>query len=157
MKSCKLCWGVSAVLAVIVAFIGFQFVTGTTTQSEDGRTAIIMTSPERDLILSEMRTFLEGVQTIVEAIAADDMETVATTATSIGMAATGGEPAALIAKLPLDFKSLGMGTHQAFDELSMEASDMGDGTIVLAKLGELMLRCTSCHAGYRFEVAADGS
>lgn len=52
------------------------------------------------MVLGEMRTFLEGVQTIVEAIAEDDMETVAATATSIGMAATGGEPAQFIAKLP---------------------------------------------------------
>lgn len=157
MKSCKICWTLTVLLAVALGAIAFQFVNGSTIKSEDGRTAIVMTSPERDLILGEMRTFLEGVQTIVEAIAADDMETVSATATSIGMAATGGEPAALIAKLPLDFKALGMGTHQAFDDLSMEASDMGDSQVVLAKLGELMLRCTSCHAGYRFEVETQGN
>lgn len=153
MKSCKLCWAVTSALVLFIAVMGYKFiVVGSVTESDDGRTAIIMTSPERDMILGEMRTFLEGVQTIVEAIAEDDMATVASTATSIGMAATGGEPAALIAKLPLEFKTLGFGTHGAFDELAMEATDMGDSKIVMAKLGELMLRCTSCHASYRFDI-----
>lgn len=157
MNSVKVSWTITAVLAIMLAFVGFKFVTGSTEQTDDGRTAIMMTAPERDMILSEMRTFLEGVQTIVEAIAADDMEVVAATATSIGMAATGGEPAQLIAKLPLDFKSLGMATHKAFDDLAMEATDMGDANIVLANLGDLMLRCTSCHAGYRFDVEDEDS
>ena len=152
MTSLKISWTITTVLALMLAFVGFKFITGSVEETDDGRTAIIMTAPERDMVLGEMRTFLEGVQSIVEAIAADDMATVATTATSVGMAATGGEPAALIAKLPLEFKALGMGTHKAFDDLSMEATDMGDGDIVLAQLGELMLRCTSCHAGYRFDV-----
>lgn len=153
MKSCKLCWAVTSALVLFIAIMGYKFiVVGSVTESNDGRTAIMMTAPERDMILGEMRTFLEGVQTIVEAIAEDDMETVASTATSIGMAATGGEPAALIAKLPLEFKTLGMGTHGAFDELAMEATDMGNSKIVLAKLGEVMLRCTSCHAAYRFGI-----
>lgn len=157
MNSVKVSWTITAVLAVMLAFVGFKFVTGSVEQTDDGRTAILLTAPEKDMILGEMRTFLEGVQTIVEAIAEDDMETVAATATSIGMAATGGEPAQLIAKLPLDFKSLGMGTHKAFDDLSMEATDMGDSKIVLAQLGDLMLRCTSCHEGYRFDVVAEDS
>ena len=156
MTSVKVSWTVTAILAIMLAFVGFKFVTGSVEQTDDGRTAILLTAPEKDLILGEMRTFLEGVQTIVKAISEDDMDAVATTATSIGMAATGGEPAQLIAKLPLDFKALGMGTHKAFDDLAMEATDMGDSTIVLSKLGELMLRCTSCHAGYRFDVVADG-
>jgi len=153
MKSCKLCWTLTILLAIALGGVAYQFVNGSTVEHEDGRTAILMSSPERDMVLGEMRTFLEGVQTIVEAIAEDDMETVAIAANSIGMAATGGEPAALIAKLPLDFKTLGMGTHQAFDDLSQEATDMGDSKMVLAQLGEIMLRCTTCHSSYRFDVA----
>ena len=155
MTSLKISWTITAVLALMLAFVAFKFVTGSVEETDDGRTAIMMTAPERDLVLGEMRTFLEGVQTIVEAIAADDMVTVSTTATSIGMAATGGEPAALIAKLPLEFKSLGMGTHKAFDDLSIEATDMGDANVVLTQLGDLMLRCTSCHEAYRFDVIAE--
>ncbi len=120
MTSLKISWTITAVLALMLAFVGFKFVTGSVEETDDGRTAIIMTTPERDLVLGEMRTFLEGVQTIIEAIAADDM-----------------------------------GTHKAFDDLSMEATDMGNGDIVLAQLGELMLRCTSCHEAYRFDVAAE--
>lgn len=153
MKFCKLCWAVTSALVLFIAVMGYKFiVVGSVTESDDNRTAILMTSAERNMILGEMRVFLEAVQTIVEAVAEDDMATVASAATSVGMAATGGEPAALIAKLPLEFKTLGFGTHGAFDELAMEATDMGNSKIVLAKLGDLMLRCTSCHAAYRFDI-----
>lgn len=156
MKSCKLCWSVTAVLAIFIAVMGYKFiVTGSVAETADGRTAVIVTTPERDMLLAEMRGFLEGVQTIIEAVAEDDMATIATTASALGMANAGEVPAALTAKLPLEFKTLGFSTHNAFDNLAAEATDMGDGKVVLAQLGEMMLKCTTCHASYRIE-ANDG-
>ena len=53
---------------------------------------------------------------------------------------------ALIAKLPLEFKSLPMSVHRNFDELALEAETMGDGSIILGKLGAILNTCTTCHA-----------
>ena len=80
------------------------------------------------------------------------MKEVASSGHALGMASAGAAPASLMAKLPLEFMSMGMGTHEAFDELAIEAEDLGDQKVILTKLSDLMNNCTTCHAGYRFEV-----
>ncbi len=153
MKKCKLCWSITILLIAFIAVMGYKFVVvGSVEVGDDGRTAVLVTDGERQMILGEMRVFLEGVQGITSAIANDDMPQVATLATSVGMASTGGEPAGLIAKLPLEFKTLGMSTHQAFDDLAKTATDTGDSQLVLSQFSDIMLNCTACHGGYRFKV-----
>ena len=158
MKNCKICWGVNIVLIGAAAFAAYLFIFGKPAQiADDGRTAIVMTRAEKEMVLGEMRAFLEAVQAITEGVVDEDLAYIADSAYAVGMAATGGEPAALIAKLPLEFKQLGMGTHQAFDKLGNEATDRGDPQVVLDMLGDILQRCTTCHAGYRFDVAAEGN
>ncbi len=155
--SCKLCWSVTAAILVLVAGVAATFfVRGNTTASDDGRTAIVLNATERAFVLSEMRGLLEAVEAITKAVAQDDMAAVSTAARAVGMGAVGNEPVTLIAKLPLEFKTLGMTTHQSFDDLALEAEDMGDGMVVLDQLGNILSNCTSCHAGYRFAVGGDG-
>ncbi len=154
----KLSLILNVVFAAVIAVGAYKFIfAGSVEVADDGRTAIIVEAGERDFLLGEMRGFLEGVQGIVTAIAADDMETVASLSTSVGMAATGGETAALIGKLPLDFKTLGLATHALFDDLATEATDGGDPIAVAASLGTLLENCTTCHAGYRIDVAEVGN
>ena len=150
--SCKFSWLLNLVLLVALAGLAYKFiVVGNVVKSEDGRTALVLEAGERDLVLSEMRGFLESVQAITEAIGKNDMKTIAEEAKKVGMPAAGDVPATLMAKLPLEFKELGLNTHKAFDALGAEASDMGDGKVVLEKLSQLMLNCTGCHASYRLE------
>ncbi len=152
--NCKLCWGITVVLIIGVLGVGsWFFVRGNVAEGDDGRTAILLTASERNFVLAEMRGLLEAVETITSELSEANMSGAAAAAKSVGMGSSGGEPVTLIAKLPLEFKKLGMGTHQAFDELAMEAKDMGDGTIVLGKLSTILSRCTTCHAAYRFNVA----
>jgi cytochrome c556 len=79
------------------------------------------------------------------------MAEVAKQAKSVGFAAQEGVPTSLMKKLPMEFKKLGMGTHKAFDQLAMDAADLGDKGQVLKQLGELMQRCVACHAIYRID------
>jgi len=81
---------------------------------------------------------------------------VTASAKAVGMTNFQGVPLTLMAKLPMDFKLLGKSTHRAFDILAGEARDTADRKTVLAKLGDVMLNCTSCHAGYRFVVEGGG-
>lgn len=150
--SCKFCWGLSALLVVALAAMSYMFlVRGNVIASTDGRTAIVLEAGERDLVLAEMRGFLEGIQSITEGLAEKDMASIAAAAKFVGMANTEAVPVSLMSKLPLEFKTLGMSTHKAFDDLAMEAEDMGNSEVVLARLGQLMLKCTACHASYRLE------
>jgi cytochrome c556 len=56
-------------------------------------------------------------------------------------------------KLPLDFKQLGMGTHKAFDQLAIDAKDLGDKQQTIEQLGQLMNNCVACHKLYRIDLA----
>jgi len=152
-KSCKLCWGLSVLLVGAVAAMAYMFVIrGSIMASDDGRTAIILSAGERDLVLAEMRIFLETIETITVALGEKDMDAIASSAHAVGMTATQAVPVSLMGKLPLEFKSLGGATHKAFDALAMEAREMGDEQVVLRKLGKLMSNCTTCHAAYRFDI-----
>ncbi len=121
----------------------------------DQRTPILVSAAEQDALLGEMRSFLEAVQTITEALAENDMATVAETAKTMGMRAAKGVPAPLMKKLPMDFRKMGMVTHIAFDELAQSVEVADNPLEVVAELGDLMLNCTACHATYRFGIEDD--
>lgn len=147
---CRVCWAVSAILSVAVMAMGYLFlVRGSVIESADGRTAILLAGSERDLVLAEMRGFLESVQGIVAAVTTRDMSAVAANARKVGSAAANEVPVTVMGKLPLAFKTLGLATHSAFDDIALEADGIGDGAVILSKLGTLMSNCTTCHAGYR--------
>lgn len=145
--------GLSAVFFLAILAMAYQFIVrGSVTPSEDGRMAIQLSSGERDMVLTEMRGFLESVQTITSGLAENDMKAITTSARAVGMANAQQVPGSLMGKLPLEFKTLGMATHQAFDALAMEAQDMGDTHLILTELGRLLNNCTTCHAAYQLEV-----
>jgi len=135
------------VVAMTYKFI-FQ---GAVEQSADGRLAIQLTDNERQLVLSEMRAFLESVQQITQGISEADMPLVAVSARNVGLASQQAVPGSLIGKLPLPFKKLGRDTHAKFDEMAMDAEQFEDSGHSLAQLGELMQNCVACHVAYRFE------
>jgi cytochrome c553 len=149
---CRFCWITVIVLALISTGITYKFVIqGNVTESTDGRTAIQLDNNERDLVLSEMRVFLESVQQITSGISEDDMELVAEHARKSGRSAQTEVPGSLIGKLPLSFKKLGFDTHARFDELALDAEQLGDRDHTLSQLNTLLKNCVACHAAYRFE------
>ena len=151
---CKFCWALSGVLFLSIAAMAYVFVVrGAVSPGDDGRTAIHMPASERDIVLVEMRGFLESVQEILAGVSEKDMNAVAEAAQKSGKAATKGIPVSLMGRLPLAFKQMGMATHKGFDALALEAKEIGDGQLILRKLSDLMVNCTSCHAGYKIETS----
>jgi hypothetical protein len=54
--------------------MAYKFIlSGSAEQTDDGRIAIQLTPAERDLVLSEMRTFLDSVQQITQGVANNDL------------------------------------------------------------------------------------
>jgi len=154
---CKICWFVVAVLVIGLAGMAYKFVyQGKVEQSADGRTAILLNAGERDLVLAEMRAFLESTQQITAAVAAKDMQTAAVAARKVGRAAQQAVPGSLLGKLPLGFKTLGFDTHSKFDALARDANDLGDPQHTLDQLGVLMQNCVGCHAAFRIETVLAG-
>lgn len=150
MKSCKLCWTVVAVLALALAFVAYRFATGKVRPTDDGRVGVVLTKDERNLVLAEMRTWLENSQRILAAANGNDFAEVAGLARASGMAAEAGTPASLMMKIPLEMKTLGFGTRGKFDAIAAEAEKTKDAKRILAELGDAMGGCIACHATYRF-------
>lgn len=150
---CKAGWAVSAVLAGTLAIGGYKvFMGGNTVPYADGRTVVLLSSDERNRVLGEMRGLLEGAKGIVQAAVRSDMAAVAQEARAVGMVAAQGESAALMAKLPGAFLTLGMSAHKSMDDLADLALTTDDPMQVLGALGKAMEVCTGCHAGYRLGV-----
>ena len=116
-----------------------------------GRTPIQLTLTEREFVLTEMGLFLQSVQKIVNGIASGNMALVAEYARKSGRAAQADMPASLPEKLPASFKQLGSDTHRKFDELALDAEQLGDGEHSLSQLGHLLGNCVSCHSAFRIE------
>lgn len=147
---CRLGWLLSLVFATATFALVYMFVIrGEVVPSSDGRSAIVLSAGERDLVLAEMRDFLVAVQAITAAAAEGDAAAVASASRRVGAAAQEGVPPSLMGKLPLSFKQLGFSTHAAFDQLAMDTEALGDTRAVPTALGQLMNNCTGCHAAYR--------
>lgn len=157
MKSgCRICRVINLVLAVGLAGAAYLLVSpGNVEPHADGRSVVLLTPDERNMVLGEMRGLLETVQVVVQAATMGDMEAISAASTAAGMAAARGESAALIGKLPIEFMTLGMGTHKAFDALAVTAQGTDDPMVVLAELGTIMDNCTGCHAGYRLGIEGE--
>jgi hypothetical protein len=143
-------WLVTVAVAVVL------FVRGQTAPSTDGRQAILLAPAERDLVLAEMRTMLGAVQGVLAGANARDMKNVAAAARTSGMAAAADIEPTLMAKLPLEFKNLGISVHKSFDELAAAADAGASGEQALAHLSEVLNRCVACHAAYRLDAPAAG-
>ena len=113
-----------ALWLVTIAVTAFFFVRGQTQLAPDGRTTVLLGSDERNLVLTEMRGMLETVQIVVDGVNEGDMKQVAQAARASGMAAAADVNPALMAKLPLEFKQLGLSVHKRFDEIAT-AVDLG--------------------------------
>lgn len=141
------------ILLLIIAGGAYKFIfEGSTTESTDNRTEILLNDNERNMVLAEMRAFLASVQQINQGLAENNMERVAEYARKSGKAATAGMPGTLMGKLPLAFKKLGFDTHAKFDQLAMDANDLGDRNHTLQQLSTLLENCVACHAAYRISM-----
>ena len=145
----SLCWMALALWIVGVAVFGWFFIKGATAPGSDGRTEIALAPAERDLILAEMRHLLRGIQGVVTAVNEQNAKGAETAARAVGMAmATDVEPAIMM-KLPLPFKQMGLSVHRDFDAIADGIAQGEPGPQTLQRLSSIMSRCTTCHDLYR--------
>ena len=139
-----------------IGFAGWFFVQGWTTEGTDGRMAIVLAPAERDLILGEMRMLLKAVHGVVTGLAGQDQEAgrrqMEQAARSAGMGMAEDVNPALIAKLPLPFKQMGMSIHKDMDALADAVVQKETPQQILQRLSSMTARCTICHDMYRFGV-----
>ncbi len=153
----KKCTVIIVLLLLVIGGGVYKFIfQGSVSESTDGRIAIHLNGGERDLVLGEMRMFLENVQQIIIGVNENDMARIAESARIVGRAAQAAVPGTLLGKLPAEFKALGFDTHSKFDELASNAEQFGDPAYSLRLLSDLMNNCVSCHAAYKINTPATG-
>lgn len=151
----RLYLSVIAVLLAVIAAIAFKFIViGSTVKGEDGRMAVVFTPGERALILGEMREFVAGLQRISEALSREDMSAVAKAARAMGTARSHDVPAAMLTKLPLEFKTLAFDVHRGFDTMAADAENRATPKHTLGQLSEILQKCVACHAVYQVSSGA---
>ena len=142
-----------ALLVLVIAAMAWKFiVAGSTLPAADGRIVVALAPGERALLLREMRGFVSGLQRISDALARNDMATVATASRAMGTAAAHDVPLEMLGKLPLGFKKLAVGVHGGFDAVAADAAQGGTPTRTLGQLGGVLGNCVACHAAYQLAV-----
>jgi hypothetical protein len=143
----------SAVLWIAtVAAGGWLFVKGWTTEGSDGRTEINLTPSERDQILAEMRQLLKAVDGVVRGLGEPTMnrQPMEEAARAVGMHMAADTNPAIMAKLPLPFKQMGMSIHKDMDALADAIVHQETPQQLSQRLSSMTARCTTCHDLYRF-------
>ena len=154
MSNRRFRWALAAALGLLaIVLISESTVVGTIEASPDDRTAIVVGAAQRDQILKEMRGLLEAVQLIIVANNAGDLNAVAIASRKVGRANMSPRSAEFASRLPMGFRKLGMDTHVRFDQLALDAEQIGSMEQVSQQLGELAGNCVACHSTYRLETS----
>ncbi len=140
-----------ALWVVTLILIGWVFVKGWTAKGSDGRTEILLAPAERDQILSEMRQLLKAVDGLVRGLGESkpDPNKMEAAARGVGMKMAADTEPAIMAKLPLPFKQLGMSIHKDMDVLADAIAQQETPQQILQRLSSMTARCTACHDMYR--------
>ncbi len=151
MKSNKLALVAFALWIASIAVFAWFFVHGNTAAGTDNRTAIVLAPGERTLILGEMRNLLGGVHDILDALTHNDMKQAASAARAVGMASAADVNPALMAKLPLPFKQLGMSVHHDMDDFAQAAESGKPVAELQTMLSSTLAKCVACHSAWQLK------
>ncbi|WP_231886491.1 hypothetical protein [Methylomonas methanica] len=125
------------------------FASSAVAEETDKRQILKLSEPQREHVLLEMRTLLSGTQSILDALAKDDMAAVAQQAQLLGMTMAHKAEDHLKGALPQEFMKLGMAVHQDFDQIAADAESIKDTKHSLSQLSASMSKCVACHATYQ--------
>jgi len=153
MKSNKLAQIALLLWVVTMGVFAWFFIRGNTTAGTDGRSAIVLQPGERDLVLKEMRGLLAATQQILEGANQGDMQRISKAARAAGMAGAADVNPALMAKLPIEFKQLGMSVHQEMDDIANAAEGGKSSADILRMASNNLSKCVACHSSWQIKAA----
>ena len=152
MKSRPICVVLAVLWVATIVVIGWLFVKGWTAPSGDGRTEVLLAPRERDMVLAEMRQLLKAVHGVIGGLGDEAQSSMraAQSARAAGMHMAADADPALMAKLPLAFKQMGMSVHRDMDGLADAITRGETSQQIMNRLAGITSRCITCHDMYRF-------
>lgn len=154
MKTNQLAQVALLLWAVTIAVFIWFFARGNTSAVNDDRAVIMLHPEERELVLSEMRGLLAATQGILEGANQNDMPRVIEAARAAGMVGTADVNMTLMAKLPLEFKAMGMEIHHDMDSIAKAAEEGRSSAELLKMTSGTLSKCVACHAVW--QIKSDG-
>ena len=144
--------GTAALWVITVMIMLTWFIQGHTRPASDGRTEILLAPAERDLVLAEMRDLFKAVHGVVTVLGrpSPNLKDAEGAARAAGMAMAVDVNPAIMLKLPLAFKQMGMSIHKDMDHLADGIAQGETSQQILSRLSSMTARCTTCHDMYRF-------
>lgn len=131
---------------ITIGVFGYFVYKGQIIQSPNtSRTVILLDASEREYVLAEMRGMLSSVQQIILGIANNDRVAIAKAASAAGMSVAADDNPRLLAKLPMELKTLGFSAHKDMDALAAAAKNGVPYTEIMNMLGTSMAKCVACH------------
>ena len=115
----------------------------------------MVSQPNRDFVMSEMRNFVETLHQINMGIEQNDSSLIVEAARSSGGSVAHHAPAGLIASIPMGFKTIGFDTHAKFDSIANSAEKNFDPKVIQQQVTALLGNCVACHRSYRMDVKKD--
>ena len=138
---------ISVVLAYVLLFMGTEMV-----KLPDDNRIVVKYEPDlRDLVMSEMRDYLEVINEIQQGLADNDPDKIIKAATRQGKISLDETPVRLLKLSPLACKQLGFKGHDIFQAIADSAKVHFSKATVNRQLAELTNNCIVCHRTYRVE------
>ena len=139
--------GIIAALVYILLFTGTEMV-----KLPDDNRIVVKYEPDlRDLVMSEMRDYLEVINEIQQGLAENDPNKIVKAATRQGKISLEETPVRLLKLSPLACKQMGFKGHDIFQAIADSARVHFSKATVNRQLAELTNNCIVCHRTYRLE------
>lgn len=137
--------------AMLGASPGLQAQTNAADYAVNQRQSISVTAVEHAHLLTEMNAFMQALHDIHTALAAKDLDRVASIAAAMGPKKGGHDAVgkAVHDKLPPNWFALAKPTHHHFLAIAQEAKNKSSIEAVLGAVAKTSAQCVSCHAQYR--------
>ncbi len=133
------------VLAYVLAFVGTDIVEN----KDDVRKTVKYPKDLRDLVMSEMRDYLEVINEIQQGVAENNPDKIIKAAHRQGQASLDDTPVRLLKLSPIPCKTMGFKGHHVFQAIEDSARANYSALTVNKQLAELTNNCVVCHRTYK--------
>ena len=136
------------ILAYILLFTGTELV-----KTPDDTRIVVKYAPDlRELVLNEMRDYLEVINEIQLGLAQNDPDMIVKAATRQGDLSLQETPVRLLKLSPIPCKTMGFKGHDIFQAIADSAKVNFNRTTTINQLAELTNNCVVCHRTYKIEL-----
>ncbi len=137
-----------SILIYILVFTGTEMVK----LPNDNRITVKYEPDLHELVLDEMRDYLEVINEIQQGLAENNSQKIVTAATRQGQVSLEATPVRLLKLSPLACKTMGFKGHNIFQAIADSARINFNRTTTINQLAELTNNCIACHRTYKLEM-----